>query len=163
MSSPVPSVRLTPDEQRRLERVRRIATLLDNAIPIPGTRYRVGLDPLLGLLPGIGDAVGAVMAGYILIEAARLGVPRSVLLRMLLNIGVDSAVGAVPGRGDLFDFVWKADAKNLSLLQRHLGEPVATRRASRGVLVAVAAAVGLLALGAVALVVLLAQLGSRLI
>ena len=163
MSSPVPSVRLTPDEQRRLERVRRIATLLDNAIPIPGTRYRVGLDPLLGLLPGIGDAVGAVMAGYILIEAARLGVPRSVLLRMLLNIGVDSAVGAVPGLGDLFDFVWKADAKNLSLLQRHLGEPVATRRASRGVLVAVAAAVGLLALGAVALVVLLAQLGSRLI
>ena len=163
MSSPVPSVRLTPDEQRRLERVRRIATLLDNAIPIPGTRYRVGLDPLLGLLPGIGDAVGAVMAGYILIEAARLGVPRSVLLRMLLNIGVDSAVGAVPGLGDLFDFVWKADAKNLSLLQRHLGEPVATRRASRGVLVAVAAAVGLLALGAVALVALLAQLGSRLI
>jgi hypothetical protein len=163
VSSPVPPVRLTADEQRRLERVRRIATLLDNAIPIPGTRYRIGLDPLLGLLPGVGDAVGAVMAGYILVESARLGVPQSVLLRMLLNIGVDSAVGAVPGLGDLFDFVWKADAKNLSLLQRHLGEPVATRRASRGVLVAVTAAVGLLALGAVALVVLLGQLVSRLI
>lgn len=160
--SSLPPVPLSPDEQRRLERVRRVATLLDNAIPIPGTRYRIGLDPILGLLPGVGDAVGALMAGYILMEAARLGVPGSVLLRMLFNIGVDSAIGAVPGLGDLFDFVWKADSKNLSLLQRHLGEPVATRRASRGVLVGVGVAVGLLALGAVALVVLIGQLISGL-
>jgi len=157
-----PPARLSPDEQRRLERVRRIATLLDNALPIPGTSYRIGLDPVLGLLPGLGDAIGAIMAGYILVESARLGVPRSVLLRMLLNIGIDSAVGAIPGLGDLFDFVWKADVKNLGLLQRHLDAPVPTRRASRGVLVGVAVAVGLLALGAVALVVLLVQLGSRL-
>jgi hypothetical protein len=155
--------RLSPDEQRRLERVRRIATLLDNAVPIPGTSYRVGIDPILGLLPGLGDAIGALMAGYILVESARLGVARSVLLRMLLNIGVDSAVGAIPGVGDLFDFVWKADARNLSLLQRHLDAPVRTRRVSNGVLVGVGLAVGLLALGAVALVVLLAQLVSRLL
>lgn len=162
MTSTLPA-RLTPDEQRRLERVRRIATLLDNALPIPGTSYRIGLDPILGLLPGLGDAIGAVMAGYILVESARLGAPRSVLVRMLLNIGIDSAVGAVPGLGDLFDFVWKADAKNLSLLERHLDEPVPTRRASRSVLAGVAVAIGLLAFGAVALVVLLAQLVSHLL
>jgi hypothetical protein len=162
MTSNLPA-RLSPDEQRRLERVRRIATLLDNALPIPGTSYRIGLDPILGLHPGLGDAVGAVMAGYILVESARLGAPRSVLVRMLLNIGIDSAVGAVPGLGDLFDFVWKADAKNFSLLERHLDQPLPTRRASRGVLVGVAVAIGLLALGAVALVVLLAQLVSHLL
>jgi hypothetical protein len=157
--APVP---LGPDEHRRLERLRRIATLLDNAVPIPGTKYRVGLDPILGLIPGIGDAIGAAMAGYILVEAVRFGVPRSVLVRMLLNVGLDTAVGAVPGLGDLFDFVWKADAKNLALLHEHLGRPVAARRASRRVVALVVAAVALLAAGAVALVVLLSQLIGRL-
>jgi hypothetical protein len=153
---------LGPEERRRLERLRRLTKLLDNAIPIPGTRYRIGLDPILGLLPGVGDAIGTAMAGYLLVEAARFGVPRSVLVRMLLNIGVDTAVGAVPGVGDLFDFVWKADAKNLALLQEHLVQPAATRRTSRWVLVAVLAAVIALAVGAVALVILLSQTISRL-
>ncbi|MGH7516940.1 MAG: DUF4112 domain-containing protein [Gemmatimonadales bacterium] len=159
MTPPLP---LGPDERRRLERLRRVTMLLDNAIPIPGTRYRVGLDPLLGLIPGVGDAIGTAMAGYILVEAGRFGAPRSVLVRMLLNIGVDTAVGAVPGVGDLFDFVWKADAKNLALLHEHLGQPAATRRASRRVLVAVVAAVVVLAVGAVAFVILLSQMISRL-
>lgn len=159
MTPPLP---LGPEELRRLERLRRVTMLLDNAIPIPGTRYRVGLDPLLGLIPGVGDAIGTAMAGYILVEAVRFGAPRSVLVRMLLNIGVDTAVGAVPGVGDLFDFVWKADAKNLALLHEHLGQPTAARRASRRVLVAVVAAVVVLAVGAVALVILLSQMISRL-
>jgi hypothetical protein len=157
-----PPLALGPDERRRLERLRRVTRLLDNAIPIPGTRYRVGLDPILGLLPGVGDAIGTAMAGYLLVEAARFGVPRSVLVRMLLNIGVDTAVGAVPGVGDLFDFVWKADAKNLALLHEHLERPAATRRTSRRVLVAVVAALVVLAVGAVALVILLSQTISRL-
>jgi hypothetical protein len=152
VSAPLP---LGPEERRRLDRLQRIALLLDNAIPIPGTRYRVGLDPILGLIPGVGDAVGAAMAGYILVEAARFGVPRSVLLRMLLNIGIDTVVGAVPALGDVFDFVWKADAKNLALLHEHLGQPVRTRRASRRVLALVVAAVLLLAVGAIALIVLI--------
>lgn len=159
MTAPLP---LGPDELRRLERLRRITALLDNAIPIPGTRYRVGLDPILGLIPGVGDAIGAAMAGYILVEAARLGAPRSVIVRMLINVGVDTALGAVPAGGDLFDFVWKANAKNLALLHEHLGRPVAARRVSRPVLLAVVAIVAVLALGAVALVVLLSQLISRL-
>jgi hypothetical protein len=158
-AAPLP---LGPEERRRLERLRRIATLLDNAIPIPGTSYRVGLDPILGLIPGVGDAIGTAMAGYILLEAARFGVPRSVLVRMLLNIGVDTAFGAVPGLGDLFDFVWKADAKNLALLHEHLGRPTATRRASRRVVAVVVALLAVLAVGAVALVVLLSQLIGRL-
>ncbi|HET8622791.1 MAG TPA: DUF4112 domain-containing protein [Gemmatimonadales bacterium] len=159
MTPPVP---LEPGEQRRLGRLRRIASLLDNAIPIPGTNYRVGLDPILGLVPGVGDAIGTAMAGYILVEAARFGVSRSVLLRMLLNIGIDTAVGAVPGIGDLFDFVWKADAKNLALLHEHLGQPIATRRASRRLIALAIAIIVLLAVGAVALIIVLSRTITRL-
>ena len=159
MTPPLP---LEPREQRRLDRLRRISSLLDNAIPIPGTNYRVGLDPILGLVPGVGDAIGTAMAGYILVEAARFGVPRSVLLRMLLNIGIDTALGAVPGIGDLFDFVWKADAKNLALLHEHLGQPMATRRASRRLVALAIAIMVLLAVGAVALIIVLSQTITRL-
>ncbi|HEX2449640.1 MAG TPA: DUF4112 domain-containing protein [Gemmatimonadales bacterium] len=159
MSAPLP---LGPEERRRLERLRRVTSLLDNAISIPGTSYRVGLDPILGLIPGVGDAIGTMLAGYIIVEAARFGVPRSVLLRMLLNIGIDTAVGAVPGIGDLFDFVWKADAKNLALLHEHLGQPVVARRASRRVLAVVIVLMAVLAVGAVALVILLSRTITRL-
>ena len=131
------ALRLTEPERHRLERVERLATLLDNAIPIPGTRFRIGLDPLLGLLPGLGDALGALASAWILVEAARLGVSRTVLARMLYNIAVDTLVGAVPGAGDLFDFVWKSDAKNVALLRRHLEQPDVVHRASRRLLLAV--------------------------
>jgi hypothetical protein len=153
---------LADDERLRLERLRRIAMLLDNAISIPGTSYRVGLDPIIGWIPGLGDAIGAAMAGHIVVEAARFGVPRSVLLRMLLNIGVDTVLGAVPGLGDLFDFAWKANAKNFALLHQHVAQPVAARRASRRVVALVVVLVGVLVAAALALAVLAAQLISRL-
>jgi hypothetical protein len=130
-------LRLTEPERRRLERVERVATLLDNAIPIPGTRFRIGLDPLLGLVPGLGDALGALASAWILVEAARLGASRTVLLRMLYNIAIDTLVGAVPGAGDFFDFVWKSDARNVALLRRHLERPDVVHRASRRLLLAV--------------------------
>ncbi len=136
--SPAPiALRLTEPERRRLERVERLATLLDNAILIPGTRLRIGLDPLLGLLPGLGDALGALASAWILVEAARLGATRTVLVRMLYNVAIDTLIGAVPGAGDLFDFVWKSDAKNVALLRRHLEQPDAVHRASRRLLLAV--------------------------
>lgn len=126
---------LTAPERRRLERAERLAFLLDDAIRIPGTPFRFGLDPLLGLLPGLGDALGAIASAWIVLEAARFGAPRAVLLRMVYNIGVDTLVGAIPGPGDLFDFVWKSDAKNIVLLRRHLAEPQTVHRASRRLLI----------------------------
>lgn len=144
---PIP--RLTKSEGRRLERVERLANLLDNAVLIPGTRFRIGLDPLVGLVPGLGDALGALASCWILIEAARFGVPGALLLRMLYNIAIDTAVGTVPGAGDLFDFVWKSDVKNVRLLRRHLEQPEAVHRASRLLLIAVLALVALLSIGSI--------------
>ena len=149
--------RLSPTERRRFQRLETLANLLDNAIPIPGTSWRIGLDPLLGLAPGVGDALGAAASAWILIEAVRFGVSRAVLLRMLYNIVIDTVLGAIPGAGDLFDFVWKSDSKNMSLLRRHLEEPGETHRASRWLLLGVLLALALVTLGSVVAVVLLVK------
>ncbi len=155
-----PPVReLTEPERRRVVRAERLAFLLDNAIRIPGTPFRIGLDPLLGLLPGLGDAIGALASAWIVVEAVRFGAPRAVLVRMLYNIGIDSLIGAVPGAGDLFDFVWKSDAKNMALLRRHLAEPHVVHRASRRLLIMVVLLiVGIAASAVVAAVLLLRYL-----
>jgi len=94
--------------------VERLAWLMDNSIPLAGG-YRIGLDPLLGLVPGLGDLIGAFVSAAIIVHAHRAGVPRSTIGRMLANIAVDSAVGAVPLAGDLFDFAFKANTRNLEL------------------------------------------------
>jgi hypothetical protein len=104
-----------------LRRVRTVGRLLDDAFAVPGTDYRIGLDPILGLLPVGGDAAAAVISLYIVVEAANLGVPRSVLLRMLAYVAVDAVIGSVPILGSLFDAVWKANRRNVSLIERHAG------------------------------------------
>jgi hypothetical protein len=142
-------------EGRSLARVQVLADLLDNAIRIPGTEIRIGLDPIIGLVPGIGDLAGAALSIYIVLEGARAGVPRTVLLRMLANVGVDSLVGSIPALGDLFDFGWKANAKNAQLLRAHLEEPQRTSRASGLFVALVLLAVLLLAAGGFVLTVLL--------
>lgn len=114
-----------------LLRLRKFSRLLDNAIGIPGTSFRIGLDPILGLLPGAGDFVGTALSAYIVIEAARLGVPRSALGRMVFNILVESVVGALPVLGDLFDFAWKANTKNIELLETHLNVAPENEKANR--------------------------------
>jgi hypothetical protein len=119
--------------------VRVLSKLLDNSIPIPGTGYTIGLDPIIGLIPGIGDLLGAVLSGYIILEAARAEVPAFTLARMLVNVGVDTLVGAVPALGDVFDAAWKSNTKNVALLDRHLARG-ATTREGRGVTGAMAAA-----------------------
>ena len=134
---------LGPDQRKRLQRIESLSRILDTSIGIPGTRFRFGLDALVGLIPGIGDAAGAAMSGWLILQAAQLGAPKSVLLRMVGNVGVETLVGAVPLVGDLFDAVYKANVRNVALLERHLGAPAATRRSSRGV---VAGAIGLLVL-----------------
>ena len=124
------------------QRVRGLAWLLDNSIPIPGTRFRIGLDALIGLIPGLGDAAGAVLSSYILMEAGKLGVSRSTLIRMGANILIESVVGLVPLAGDLFDAGWKANQRNLVLLERSLESPVLARRRDRGFVAALVLGVG---------------------
>ena len=118
-------------QEQALRGLRALTRLMDEALAVPGTRLRVGLDSLLGLIPGIGDLAGAAVSGYALLVAARLGAPSPVLLRMLLNIGVDTVVGAVPLLGDLFDLGWKANRRNLQLLERYLERPAATEWSAR--------------------------------
>lgn len=96
--------------------IRRLAWLLDEAFPIPGTSQRVGFDALIGLIPGIGDAVGALFSTYIIMEAARRGASVWTVTRMLGNVALETVVGLVPLVGDVFDVVWKANARNLAIL-----------------------------------------------
>ncbi|NJR39129.1 MAG: DUF4112 domain-containing protein [Leptolyngbyaceae cyanobacterium CSU_1_4] len=105
----------------RLERLRSFSRLLDNAIALPGTPYRVGLDPLLGLIPGGGDTVGLVLSCLIVFEASRLGASPKTLGQMTFNVLLETLVGTVPGIGDLFDVVWKSNSRNMKLLDEHLG------------------------------------------
>jgi hypothetical protein len=98
--------------------------LLDGAITIPGTDLKIGLDPILGLLlPELGDALTGTLSLTLLVVAVRERVPKLVLARMLLNIAIDAIFGAIPLLGDVFDFVFRANEKNLALLERHRGDP----------------------------------------
>jgi hypothetical protein len=107
----------------RRARLNRLAWLLDSSIRVPGTNFRIGLDALLGLLPGGGDAAGVLLSSYIVLEAARMGAPRRTLFLMLLNVAVEALVGAIPLAGDLFDAAWKANQRNVALLNAWLGVP----------------------------------------
>lgn len=129
--------------------VERLARAMDAAVRIPGTNVRVGLDALIGLVPGVGDLAGAAIAGYIVLAGVRAGAPASVLLRMLLNIGIDTLGGAIPLVGDLFDVGFRANMRNVALLEAHAERPTATRRASSALVAGVVVALLLLlAIGA---------------
>jgi hypothetical protein len=130
-----------------LRRARAVATILDDAIRVPGTDLRFGIDPLVGLVPGLGDLLGGAASIYIILEAARAGAPSSVLFRMAVNVGVDSLVGALPVLGDLFDFAWKSNSRNVELLARHIEAPARTKRASTALVVLLVVAILAVALG----------------
>jgi hypothetical protein len=133
-----------------MRRLRKLAWVLDSSISIGGGR-RVGLDPIIGLIPGLGDWVGAGFSLYVVYEAARMGLPARVLAAMLANVGVEALIGTVPLLGDLFDFVWKANTRNLQLVERHYDSRRKGRPIGRLVIaVLVFAALLLFALGVLA-------------
>ena len=148
----------SPSLQRRVpERLRRFSRWMDAAVRIPGTPIRFGLDSLLGLIPGVGDLTGGALSLYTLVSAWRLGAPSSLLARMAVNVGVDALVGAIPVLGDVFDVAFKANQRNVRLLERHLDAPESTRRSSRLVVAAVVGGVLLALVGAVALGIAVAR------
>ena len=117
--SPKPG--LDPKAERIIGNVRRWSHLLDSAFRIPGTRFRFGWDPLIGLVPGLGDVIAGLASFLIVTQAFRLRLPHVIKARMILNVLIELAVGAIPLLGDLFDMTWKSNLRNLALLERHAG------------------------------------------
>jgi hypothetical protein len=109
-----------PSRTDTLARLDALATLMDSAIAIPGTRLRLGLDSLIGLVPGIGDIASAVISSYIVWEARQLGLPRWKIARMIGNVALDTTVGAIPLVGDVLDVFFKSNRRNLKILRDHL-------------------------------------------
>jgi hypothetical protein len=109
---------VVPDAER-LTKIERLAHLMDESIALPGTDKRIGLEALLGLIPGLGDLATAVISLHIISEAKKLGVPKTIVSKMIWNVVVDTVVGAVPGVGDVFDAFWKANRKNIELVKEH--------------------------------------------
>ena len=139
----------------RLASLRRFAVWLDAGIRVPGTTLRFGLDPLLGLIPGAGDFAGAVLAGWIFVEAVRLGAHRATLLRIAGNIALDAGLGAIPLLGDIFDFAWKANLRNVAILEAHLAAPLERERADRWFMLLVMCGMGFVAAAVLAAGILL--------
>jgi hypothetical protein len=147
----IPAPVTPPIQDPALVRVRTIARVLDTAIGIPGTKMRFGLDPIMGLIPGLGDVAGAVLSGYIVLTGIRLGAPRSVVARKIGNEANYTLLGSVPVLGDLFDASWKSNQTNGALLERPMG--VAPTSGSRS---------KWLTVGGVVLLILLAVAGAAL-
>jgi hypothetical protein len=106
------------EAQRRLQR---IARLMDSQIRVPVIGLRIGADAILGLVPGFGDILTGAIGAYLIYEAQRLGIPRSAVLRMVANIAFDTAIGAIPVAGDIWDFFFRANDRNMQILARHIG------------------------------------------
>ena len=131
----MPLDRRRPEDGRDLERLRLLARVLDELVTVPGTRIRVGLDGIVGLIPVVGDVVAGVAGAYALVIASRLGAPPSVLARMVGNVLLDMLVGSVPILGDLFDVGWKANRRNYDLLRAYQSAPRTVGRRSTLVVV----------------------------
>ncbi len=129
------------------EQLEWLAWLLDSSIRIPGINFRIGVDALIGLVPGLGDMVGVLLSSYIVGQAWQLGVPKSTLARMGFNVLVEGVAGSVPVLGDIFDAAWKANQRNVRLLHAHLDNPRRAVRASRGFLAVLIALLIALLLG----------------
>lgn len=107
-------------------RIRRVTHILDDLVPIPGTGQKIGVDPVVGLIPVVGDVIGALAGAWVILEAARFGIPRVALARMIVNLVVDLGLGMIPILGIVFDVVSRSNAANLELFRRHALDPDAT-------------------------------------
>lgn len=114
---------MSPENLKKLKQLQSLGKLLDNAIPIPFTKYKIGLDPIIGLFPAVGDYLTLFISGYIVYQSAKLGAKQETLVKMATNILIDSLVGTVPVAGDLFDVAWKSNQMNLALLEKELPTP----------------------------------------
>ena len=123
---------LPPEERRRRQGLeplfKWLALIMDEVIRVPGTKFRFGLDPLLGLIPGLGDTSSALVSAFALIQAARLGVPKILLARMSLNILINEVIGVVPIIGDAFSFWFKSNARNYQIIKGHTVTPTLAKR-----------------------------------
>ena len=148
-------LRPAPTDRPELDQLRRFAWILDSQFRIPGTNFRFGMDALVGLIPGFGDFAGAIASTVFLVQGLRIGAPKAVMGRMLGNVIIETLVGAIPGIGDIFDATFKANQRNLRLLERLVAEPERTHQASRKFFVwmAIGMLVLLLAIGILAVVV----------
>lgn len=136
-------------QQPNLKNLDHFAWLLDSSIKIPGTNWRIGLDGLIGLIPGIGDLTAGAISSYIVLQAVRMGVSPLVIARMVLNIALESVLGVIPIAGDIFDFIFKANQRNVQLMHEYLDNPVTVKRRSTLTVISVA----LLIIAALALIV----------
>ncbi|HEV8363359.1 MAG TPA: DUF4112 domain-containing protein [Gemmatimonadaceae bacterium] len=144
---------------RDLERARGLAQLLDSAIRIPVIGVRIGMDALLGLVPGGGDAVGALLGAYPIVLAVRHRLPHAVVVRLLGNIAVDAIFGSVPIIGDLFDIGFKSNLRNQRLIERYAAEPTRTTRSSQGIIWIAVGGIALIVAALLALTIWLVSQG----
>jgi hypothetical protein len=151
------------EEPAAVARARAIARTLDAAVRIPGVGVRFGLDAVLGLVPGLGDVAGAALSAYVVLVAARLGAPASVVGRMLGNVALDTAMGTIPLLGDAFDVGWKSNTRNVRLLEGWLQQPEGTTKASRLVVAGAVVVLVLLGIAGVAAAVFVLRAISRAI
>lgn len=123
---------LNEQELAQQKRLAKLAWLLDSSIKVPGTNFRIGLEALLGLVPGVGDVAGGAISSWIILHGAKLGVSKAVLARMGVNVMLEVVVGAIPILGDLFDMAYKANNRNVRLMEDYFADPQTTRRKSAG-------------------------------
>jgi hypothetical protein len=140
---------LTRDEKGELEIVRQLRKWMDEAVTVPGTKLKVGLDAVIGLIPGIGDASSAAIGAYMLNAAHKLGVPTIVMVRMLFNLFIDALIGLIPIVGDYLDVLYKANAKNARLIEEAVVNRETTVRSSWWRLVGVFAVFLLIVFGGI--------------
>lgn len=116
------------DTRTRIAHLRQFSHILDTAVRVPGTGIRIGLDGLLGLIPGVGDVTTGLASVFVVLSAARMGVPAPILARMIVNVAIDSAIGVIPVLGDIFDVAWKSNTRNVALAEKYMTAPDHERR-----------------------------------